>query len=95
MSTKDQYVKRMQAKLDEWNAEIDALITKAGRAKAGLKVEYGEQIEALKTKQAAARLKLGEMQQAGESAWEDLKAGLEQAWSAMGEAVDTARSRFR
>ena len=95
MMNKDQYVRKMQAKLDEWNAEIDALAIKAGRAAAELKVEYDQQVVALKAKQAAARIRLGEMQEAGESAWQDLKAGMEQAWSAMGEAVDTARSRFR
>jgi hypothetical protein len=95
MNSRDQYVRKMQAKLDEWNAEIDALAAKAGRAAAELKLEYDEQIGALKAKQLVAREKLGELQQASEIAWEDLKAGMEQAWSAMGEAVDTARSRFR
>jgi hypothetical protein len=95
MNGKAQYVRKMQAKLDEWNAEIDALATRAGRATAELKIEYAEQIEALKAKQTVARQKLAEMQQAGESAWEDLKAGIETAWNAMGEAVDSARSRFR
>jgi hypothetical protein len=95
MNSRDQYVRKMQAKLDEWNAEIDALAVKAGRAAAELKLEYDEQIVALKAKQVVARQKLGELQQASEIAWEDLKAGIDQAWSVMGEAVDTARSRFR
>ena len=95
MSSKDQYFCKMRIKLDEWNAEINALATRSGRATAGLKVEYGEQIEALRTKQTVARQKLVELQQAGESAWEELKDGIEQSWSAMGEAVDSARSHFR
>jgi len=95
MNSKDRYVRKMQARLDEWSSEIDALGARAGRATGELKVEYDRQIAGLKVKQVAARHKLGEMQQAGESAWEDLIAGADLAWSAMGEAVDSARSRFR
>jgi uncharacterized protein YydD (DUF2326 family) len=95
MNSRDEYVRRMQGKLDEWNAEIDALGKKADRAKAELKVEYLEQIVALRERQTAARHKLADLKSAGELAWEDLKAGIEVAWGAMGEAVDTARSRFR
>ena len=95
MSSRDEYVRKMQAKLDEWNKEIDRLTAKAGEVTADLKKEYSEQIEILKAKQAVARQKIEELQQAGESAWVDLKSGIELAWTAMGEAIDSARSRFK
>jgi hypothetical protein len=31
----------------------------------------------------------------GGSAWEDLKSGIELVWTAMGEAIDSAKSRFK
>ena len=46
-------------------------------------------------KQAATREKIEELQTSGESAWDDLKAGIELAWTAMGEAIDSAKSRFK
>ena len=95
MSSRDEYMRKMQAKLEEWNAEIEMLTAKAGKATADVKTEYNEQIESLKAKQAAARQKIAELQQAGESAWVDLKSGMELAWTAMGEAIDSARSRFK
>jgi len=95
MSSRDEYIRRMQAKLEEWNAEIDMLTAKAGEVTAEVKNEYNEQIESLKAKQAAARQKIEELQQAGESAWGDLKSGVELAWDAIGEAIDSAKSRFR
>ena len=95
MSTRDEYVRRMQAKLEEWNADIDALTVKGSEVSAELKSEYAEQIEALKAKQAAARQKVEEMQKSGEGAWEDLKAGMELAWNAVSEAIDSAKSRFK
>ena len=35
MNSKDQYVRMMQDKLDEWSAEVDVLSAKAGRVAAG------------------------------------------------------------
>lgn len=94
-SSRDEYVRKMQAKLQEWNEEIDILGAKANEVAADLRNEYGEQIETLKAKQEAARQKIDELQQSGEGAWEDLKSGLELAKSAIGEALDSAWSRFK
>jgi len=95
MSSRDEYVRKMQAKLEEWNAEIDTLSAKADNVTSEIKNEYMEQISALKVKQAHARQKIEELQQSGESAWEDLKSGIDLAWTAIGEAIDSARSRFK
>ncbi len=95
MSTRDEYVKKLQVKLEEWNADIDKLSAKAGEVRADLKHDYAEQLEAVKAKQAVARQKFEELQKSGGSAWEDLKAGIELAWAAVGEAIDSAKSRFK
>jgi len=95
MSNRDEYIRKLQAKLEEWNAEIDTLTARADDVKAEVRNEYKEQIELLKAKQATARQKVETLQHAGESAWEDLKAGIDLAWTAMGEAIDSARSRFK
>ena len=95
MSTREEYIRRMREKLEEWNVDIDNLSAKASEVSADVRSEYNEQIASLKVKQAAARQKIDEMQKSGESAWKDLKAGIELAWSAIGEAVDSAKSRFK
>jgi multidrug resistance efflux pump len=95
MNSKDQYVRLMQAKMDQWNAEVDLLAAKAKVAAADLRIEYGEQIEHLAAKQVVARQKLEELKTSGAGAWEDLKGGIESAWSAMGEALSAARARFK
>lgn len=95
MNSRDEYVRKMQAKLEEWNAEIDVLSAKADEVKADVKHEYAEQIESLKVKQTAAKQKIEELQLTGEVAWEDLKAGAELAWGAISEAIDSAKSRFK
>jgi len=95
MNSREEYVRRMQKKLEEWNAEIDTLSARADKATADFRSEYAGQISALKEKQAAARQKIEELQHSGEGAWEDLKSGMELAWTAIGEAVDSAKSRFK
>ena len=50
MSSRDEYIRKMQAKLEEWNAEVDTMAAKAGKVSADVKTEYNEQIESLKAK---------------------------------------------
>ncbi len=95
MSTKDEYVQKMHTKLDQWNAEIDKLALKADQEKEEARVEYYKQIEELRAGTRHARMRLEELRQAGESAWQDMKAGVEMAWDAIGVAVDSAKSRFK
>lgn len=95
MSTKDEYVRKMHAKLEEWSADIDLLTTKANEVSEDVRRDFHDQIASLKVKQAAAQQKIEELQKVGDSAWEDLKAGIDLAWTAIGESIDSAKSRFK
>ena len=88
------YVETMKVKIDEWNIEIDKLQAKADQAKLDTQVEYKKQVEELKGKRQDLYRKMSEMKKASETAWEDMKAGLDAAWQAMGESVKLAQSRF-
>jgi uncharacterized coiled-coil DUF342 family protein len=94
MSSRDEYVRKMQAKLEEWNTEIDELAARADKVKGDVRIEYNVQIEALKVKRADAIQKIEEFKQAGESAFADLKSGIDRALKTMGKAIDSAKSRF-
>ncbi len=91
---RDAYVKKVQAKLDEWNAEIDRLEAKAESAAADARVQYEEQIAKAKASRDDLRQKLGEIRKAGDEAWQELKSGLDQAWDSLSAAVKSARSKF-
>lgn len=95
MSIKDAYEKKLHAQLDEWKAGIDMLKAKASKAEADAQLGYYKHIEDLRTKQEAARLKLEELELAGDDAWEDLKAGIESAWDDLEDAFKLAASRFK
>jgi multidrug resistance efflux pump len=95
MSTRDEFVRKMHSLLDKGNAEIDALEAKAEHAEAGARDAYRKQIAALRAKQEEARTRLESLRTAGEGAWQDMKAGVEMAWEAIGEAIESAKSRIK
>lgn len=95
MNAREAYQQKMEAQLKQWDAEIAKLRARADEAKAQAKIEYYQQIGQLQKKQESARQKLDEMKRAGDSAWQDLKAGLELAWQDLGSAVESAVSRFK
>lgn len=88
------YRQKLEARLDQWQAEIDKLQAKAAEASADARLEHDEQIQNLRRQQQEARDKLNKLEDAGSEASEDLKKGLEQAWDELGEAVDKAKKRF-
>lgn len=94
MSMKQAYVEKVQARLNEWDAEIEKLKARAEGAEADAKIEYHEQIETLREEQREAQAKLDELRAAGDNAWEDMKAGVQQAWDSLEHAAEKARSRF-
>lgn len=92
---RDAYVEKLKAKLDEWNADIDVLQARADQAKTDAQLRYRRQIEGLRAKSKDAEAKISELRVAGGDAWEDLKAGANIAWTALGEAVTSAKARFK
>ncbi len=92
---KDAYQDKMDARLREWQAKIDALKARADQAEAEQKIQYYEEIETLRTKQQKVQQKLEELRSAGASAWEEVKAGVEAAWTDLEDAVQRAADKFK
>jgi uncharacterized coiled-coil DUF342 family protein len=95
MSKRDAHIQKLHAKIDEWNADIDKLAAKTQQAEADVRIEYQEQIDALKRQRREVENELADLKQSGEGAWEDLSAGLDLAFESMNEAVESAMSRFK
>ncbi len=89
------YEEKLDAQLEEWNAQIALLKAKADKAKAEAKIEYYKNIEALQRSQDEARTKLHELKTAGDEAWEDLKTGAEKVWAEVETAFQNALSKFK
>ena len=77
MDEKSAYRQKLEARLDQWRAEIDKLQAKAAEASADARIEYDKQIDELQEKQQDAQAKLEELNDASGDAWKDFKAGVE------------------
>lgn len=95
MSKRQAYEEKFKAQLDELNAKIDVLKAKAKQAEASAKADYHATIEDLLKKREKAQGKLKELRDAGDDAWEDMKQGVEESWTAFTAAVKSAASRFQ
>ncbi len=94
MTTRHEYIEKLKDKLDEWDADIDQIEANAQKATADIKFELEDQITSLKVKRDLARLKLAELMDSGEEAWQDIKEGADEAWSSLKDAIEKARSHF-
>jgi hypothetical protein len=94
MTRRDEYVEKLKAQLDEWNAEVAKWESRAASAQAELQAEAGKRLEELRGRRDEALYQMRLLQNASADAWTDLMRGTEQAWKSLHEAFDRARSHF-
>jgi len=94
MMKRDEYVEKLKAQLDLWNAEAAKWEAKAKMAQAEMKVEYEKQFETFKRQRDEALKKMQQIQGASGDAWVELTRGADDAWAKMREAFEKARSHF-
>lgn len=94
MVTREKFVERLKAKLDEWDAELDKLEARGDAAKARASQRHAERVEALKQKRAAAAQKIAEIQGATGDAWENLKEGAESMWDEFTNTLKETKDAF-
>jgi len=95
MDTKDAFNAKIDAQLKEWSTRIAELKARAELAEASVKVEYIRQVETLRIKREETQAKLEDLKNAGDEAWEILKAGVEQAAIDLKNSINSAVSRFK
>ncbi len=93
-SDKASYTATAEAKLEQLQAQIEALQAKTKLAKADAKVKYQEQLDALRIKQTDLQAKLESIKGSADSAWEEMKVGIEAAWGELKIAFDKAKSEL-
>ena len=95
LSPKQIFQQKLEAQLKELDALLDHLKLQTRLGKADLRTEVEKQLELLAHKRSAAQIKLNELSQRTESAWEDLKVGTEKAWDEMRQTLNQIAQRFR
>ena len=94
MSKRDEYVEKLKAQLDEWNAEVRRWEAKAKGTRADVRIEYEKQLEAFRRQRDQAMEQMRKVQAAAGDAWLDLVRGADDAWAKAREAFEKARSHF-
>jgi len=89
------FEEKLDAQLEEWNAQIALLKARADKARAEAKIDYYKTIETLQQQKDGAMAKLEELRTAGDEAWEDLKTGAEKAWDEVKTSFQNAMSKFK
>ena len=95
MSLQEEYQKKMEAKIHEWNAKLEELKAKADQAQAETKIQLTQEVDSLRRKSKVAQEKLQQLKGAGEDAWEDLKSSVESAWSDMSQELDAIKAKLK
>ncbi len=88
------YEQKIEAQLDELSARLELLGAKANQATADAKIAIIERLGELRDQQSDAQQKLQETRQAGEDAWMDLRASVDEALESLGKGIEQALSRF-
>ena len=95
MEDKKSYLQKLAQQLQDWDGEMEALKLKADEAKSGARAEFQKQLEELRAKRDTAQKKFQELQEAGDEAWDEIKAGLEKSWGEMRTSFRSAVNKFK
>ncbi|MEO0456356.1 MAG: hypothetical protein AAF152_07190 [Cyanobacteria bacterium P01_A01_bin.114] len=95
METKQAYQKEAEARLEKLDAQMTEMRAKADQASAEVKAKYYEQLGMLAQRRETAKKQLDAFKASSEAAWENVKTGVDAAFSELQTAFDKAMSQFK
>ena len=75
MINRDEYVQKLKAQIDAWNAEAGRWEERMRKAQAGMKAEYERQMQNFRSKSDQAMAELRRLQAASADAWTEMMRG--------------------
>jgi hypothetical protein len=95
VTSREMYVERMKANLEERGIAINALAERAEGLEPSARGPYLDQIANLRALQDRATQMLHSLSETGESAWRSMSEGVDVAYEGLHSALDSVMSRFR
>ena len=89
MSKKDDYVAKLKAQVDEWNAEVEKWEAMAKGAQADARIEYEKQLDAFRRQREQAMEQMRKIQAAAGDAWLDLARDADDVWAILMGTTDS------
>lgn len=94
-TSKEEYVDRMKANLEERGIDIKDLMARAEGAEATARSQYLQQLDNLRALQDTASQALQSLVETGESTWRGVAGTVDKAYENLRTAVDAALNRLR
>ncbi|WP_446811348.1 coiled coil domain-containing protein [Methylomonas sp. 2BW1-5-20] len=95
MKSKNEYIEDLSTQLREWSAQIDQLTAETEKAAALAKLNYGEDLSALRAKKQLANQKLQELEATSSEGWESLKDTADNVWDDLRIGLADAVAKFK
>jgi ElaB/YqjD/DUF883 family membrane-anchored ribosome-binding protein len=95
MTTKDEYVAKLKAQLDEWETDLAHLRDKAGQASDDVKENIEKQIAELKAKWDEGAARRQEILDAADDKWDAIKDEAEEKWAELKGGVNDLIGRVK
>jgi septal ring factor EnvC (AmiA/AmiB activator) len=94
MKPKETYRQKVEAQIKELTARLAVMEEQARRFSADAKKAAAADCSDADKRLAELRARLATLRDAGDGAWQEMKKGVEAAWSELGEAATRAKKHF-
>lgn len=94
MKLRDAYRQKIEAQVEELTAHLALTRAKAKRLAADAKIAAYEELADTDKKLTELKTRLSALREAGDGAWQDVKGGVETAWTDLNKAAKQAMKRF-
>jgi chromosome segregation ATPase len=94
MKLRDAYRQKIEAQVEELTARLAVARAQAKQLAADAKIAAHEELADTDKKLAELKARLNTLRKAGDGAWQDMKGGVETAWTDLNKAAKHAMKRF-
>ena len=95
MNMKEAYKQKVEAELDLAQAKLAEMQARVKTASLDTHNSYYEQVSELERKYDTAKVRLKELGDASDTAWEHLKDGVENAWESLSASIRDTTNKFK
>jgi len=94
MMTRDETVRNLKHKLDQWNSDLDDLEKRMEKYEDARRNDLRQTLDDLREKRDEASKAFDKLKSASDDAFDDVRKGAQDAWDRMASSVDKAKQRF-
>lgn len=95
MSTQEAYKQKIEAELVVAESKLTEFKAQIGNMVADERIKHSEQVDALEAQVTSTKAKLKELGDADETMWEQMKDGVESAWTSLSNGVHDLAAKFK